>query len=87
MCGTIIRALAGNIRMEILLNFCKIMAIPRLLYEYECWTLTEWQKSRLEAMEVSFLRAMLGYQLIDHRFNENIRVATNFDINCRMILK
>jgi hypothetical protein len=65
--------LAGKVRKETLLRFYRIMAIPTLLYGSECWTLTKRQKSRLEAAEMRFLRTVAGYQLIDHRHNEDIR--------------
>jgi hypothetical protein len=35
------------------------------------------KKSRLEAAEMPFLRSVVGYQLIDHRRNEDNRRATN----------
>jgi hypothetical protein len=55
------------------MRILKIMAIPTLLYDSECWTLTKRQKSRLEAAEMRFLRSAAGYRLIDHRRNEDIR--------------
>jgi hypothetical protein len=61
------------------------MAIPTLLYGSECWTLTKRQKSRLEAAEMRFLRSMVGYLLIDHRRNEDIREELQIiDINSRI---
>jgi hypothetical protein len=44
ICGTIKRTLAIKVRKEMLLRFYKIMAIPILLYDSECWTLAKRQK-------------------------------------------
>jgi hypothetical protein len=85
ICGTIKRTLAGNIRKETLLRFYKIMAIPTILYESECWTLTVRQKRTLEAAEICFVRSVAGYRLIDHRRNEDIREELQIiDINSRI---
>jgi hypothetical protein len=73
ICGTIQRTFAGKVRKVTLLRFYKIMAIPTLMCGSECWTLTKRQKSRLEAVEMRFLRSLAGYRLIDHRRNEDIR--------------
>jgi hypothetical protein len=48
------------------------MATTAIPYGYECWTLTERQDIRLEAAEMSFLRAVSGYRLIEHRRNIDI---------------
>jgi hypothetical protein len=85
ICGTIRRTLAGKVRKETLLRFCKIMVIPTLLYGSECWTLTKRQKSRLKAAKMRFLRSVAGYRLIDHRRNEDItEVIQIIDINSRI---
>jgi hypothetical protein len=60
------------------------MAIPILLYGLECWTLTERQKSRLEAAEMRFRRSVAGYSLIDHTRNDDVREELQIiDINSR----
>jgi hypothetical protein len=85
ICGTIKRTSARKVRKETLLRFYKIMAIPTSLYGSECWTLTKSQKSRLETAEMHFLRSVAGYQLIDHRRDEDIREELQIiDINSRI---
>jgi hypothetical protein len=54
-------SLASNIKKETLFKFYMIMAISTILNGSKCCTLTEQQKGRLEAAEISFLRAMPEY--------------------------
>jgi hypothetical protein len=59
---TIIRSLSVNFREETRLKFynTSIMAIPSVLYGSECWTPTEGEKGRLEAVEICSLIAVSG---------------------------
>ncbi|KDR12736.1 hypothetical protein L798_12533 [Zootermopsis nevadensis] len=49
------------------------MAVPSLLYDAECWTLTKLQKQRIEVAEMKFVRSIAGYKRTSHIRNEDIR--------------
>jgi len=49
-----------------------IVAIPWLLYGCEIWTLKQRDIRRLKTAEKKFMRRTAGYNLLDHRRNEDI---------------
>ena len=53
----------------------KKMAVPDFLYGCETWTLTKKDCQRIQAAEVSLLRAVAGYNLNDKKKNVNIRAS------------
>jgi len=53
--------------MQTLLKFYRVVAIPMLLYDSECWTLTKAQMRRMGIAKMHFLRAIAGYGMMDHK--------------------
>jgi hypothetical protein len=56
-----------------MLKFCKVMALPMLMYESECWAMDKADRRAAEAAEVKFLRYVAGYTRKDQVHNDNIR--------------
>ena len=55
------------------MKFFKVVAIPPLLYGSETWITTNRDMTRLEAVEMSFLRNIMGYTRPDKIRSEVIR--------------
>jgi hypothetical protein len=53
MCGTIRRTLKNKTRTETQIKFYKLMAVYAGLYGSENWVLTEKDKNRIRAAEIS----------------------------------
>jgi hypothetical protein len=51
---------------------CQIYANNILKYGGETWTLKEQNKSRITAVEITFLRKTIKYTLPDHKRNQDI---------------
>ena len=58
------------------------MAVPVLMYGSENWFLNRSDKSKIEALEMGFLRSMAGYILWDKKRSSDIREQFGiFNIN------
>lgn len=55
------------------ISIFKSMYLPVLLHGGENWTLTERQEKQLQAMEMKYLRRVLGVRRIERKRNEDIR--------------
>jgi hypothetical protein len=61
------------------------MAILDIVYGSEGWTVTEWQKGRLEPAKMLFMRPTSAYRLFEYRGNVPVREELQTaDINSRM---
>ena len=64
------------------IKFYKVMAVPVLMFGSESWTLTQNQRKRIEAAEMTFLRRAKECTLRDHLRNADIRQEQNiYSIN------
>ncbi|XP_066904476.1 uncharacterized protein [Halyomorpha halys] len=54
------------------LHFYKSVSLPILLYGAESWILTDWQESRVTAVEMKFLQRTAGKMRRDHVQDERI---------------
>ncbi|KAJ4452195.1 hypothetical protein ANN_03713 [Periplaneta americana] len=73
ICGTIRRSLRNKVRNDTQLRFYTTMALPVVMYGSEAWVLKEKEKSKIQAAEMSFLRAVKGCTREEHIRNEKIR--------------
>jgi hypothetical protein len=55
------------------MKFYKVVARPTLLYDSETWVTTKRDMTRLEAVEMRFLRSVKGYSRLDKMRSEVIR--------------
>ena len=58
---------------EAKLSIFKSVYIPVLTYGHESWILTEKVRSRVQAAEMRFLRAVKGVSLLDRMYSTDIR--------------
>ena len=71
--GCTIRKNLKETRTDTKMKFYKVVAKPTLLYGSETWVTTKWDRTRLEAAEMSFLRSVKGYARLDKIRSEVIR--------------
>ena len=55
------------------LRVINAMVVPTLLYGSETWTLQKRQRSKIQAMEMRYLRRIEGVSRLDRTPNEDIR--------------
>jgi hypothetical protein len=73
LCGTIKRTLLNRAQQEIILKFYKVLAVPALLYDSECRTVTKQHRQQIESSEMWFLRSVAGCRRTDEKRNTEIR--------------
>ena len=73
MYGAIRRTLKNKTRKDTQLKFCRVMAVPMLLYGTESWITRKRDKNRIQAAEMKFLRSAKGCSEQDRFRNEEIR--------------
>ena len=66
-------------RKEIQLRFHNIISKPVLLYGREYWTLRQRDKSRINSLQIRFLRSLSGVTLKDRIKSEEIRKKWNVE--------
>jgi hypothetical protein len=54
-------------------KFYKIMAVPMLTYASENWTINRSDRKKVESVEMTFLRSVAGYTLLDQKRSTDIR--------------
>jgi hypothetical protein len=72
ICGTIRKHLKKT-RTETQMKFYEAVARPSLLYGSETWVTTQRDMTRLEAVEMRFLRSVAGYKRLDKIRSQDIR--------------
>jgi hypothetical protein len=72
ICGTMRKHLKKTLTGT-QMKFYKVVAIPSLLYGSETWITTNRDMTRLEAVEMRFLRNVMGYTRPDKIRSEVIR--------------
>ena len=55
------------------------MVLPTMLYECETWTLRKKHESKLQALEMRYLRRVEGVTQVDRVRNEDVRQALRQD--------
>jgi len=76
--GTVKRTIFTKVRTETVLKIYNTLVLPTFLYGSENWTLTAFQRRRIEAAEMKLLRPLAGYTLYDHK------TKTTYAANCRL---
>ena len=71
--GTVKRTIFTKVRTETVLKIYNTLVLPTFLYGSENWTLTAFQRRRIEAAEMKLLRPLAGYTHYDHKTNDYIR--------------
>jgi hypothetical protein len=61
------------VRTERVLKLYNILILSTFLYGRENWTLTAFQRWRIEATGMKLLRPLAGYTIYDHKTNNSIR--------------
>lgn len=72
ICRTISRTLKNKTRKDTQIKFYKTIAVPTLLDGSETWT-TKTEESRIQALEMRFLRRVKGCTKLDRLRNRDIR--------------
>ncbi|KAJ4434804.1 hypothetical protein ANN_23375 [Periplaneta americana] len=73
ICGTIHKTLRQKTRKDTRLKFYKTIAVPVLLYGSESWVTNKRSLSRIQSVEMNFLRRTKGCTKLDHIRNGKIR--------------
>jgi hypothetical protein len=77
LCRKIKHTLLNKSQQETILKFYKVLAVPSVLYDRECWTLTKQQLQQTESSEMRFLRSVAGYRRMDKERNTDIKQELN----------
>jgi hypothetical protein len=69
ICRTVLRTLKNTSRPDAQIKFCKTVAVSTGLYGSEAWVMSARDRSRLQAVEMHFLRSVAGLTWQDHLRN------------------
>ncbi len=61
-----------SVSMEVKRNLRNTVIVPTLTYASETWAWDECQRSRVQAMEMSYLRSACGVSTMDRMSNESV---------------
>jgi hypothetical protein len=72
-------SIAGNINNKCKIDIYKVYFKKNLLHGAESWTCTKREESKIQAMEMKFLREIIGKSRRDRIRNDDIREQLKVD--------